>query len=162
VRRCTTCFENPDYAHRQAKHGEPTIRRVRPLGLLCLLAFVGSLLAACSSSPSTSASQNVCNDRVQLNNAVSTVINDLHSGNFGKAKDDVPAVRDALNSLGQSAQDLKSEESQALSPQIDNLKNTVANLKNSTSRSDLQSGFNSVKSQLQSISNQISQTLKCS
>jgi cytochrome c556 len=162
VRSYTTRLENPADARRQAQQGEPTTRKAGPLRLLCSLAFVGSLLAACSSSPSASASQKVCNDRQQLSNAVSTVIDDLQSGSFGKAKDDVPAVRDALNSLSQSAQELTSEESQALSPQIDNLKKTVANLKNSSSLSDLQSGFNSLKSQLQSISNQISQTLKCS
>jgi uncharacterized phage infection (PIP) family protein YhgE len=143
-----------------AKQRESARRRAGPLQPLCVLAFVGLLLAACG-SPSTSASQKVCNDRAQLSSAVTTVIDDLHSGNFGKAKDDVPAIRDALNSLSQSAQTLKSEESQSLSPQIDNLKETVANLKGSSSLSDLQSGFNSLKSQVQSISNQISQTLKC-
>ena len=161
MRNCFTRLESPADAHLHAKQREPARRRARPLRPLCLLAFVGFLLAACS-SPSASASQKVCNDRMQLSSAVSTVIDDLRSGNFGKAKDDVPAVRDALNSLSQSAQDLKSEESQSLSPQIDNLKETVTNLKDSSSLSDLQSGFTSLKSQVQSISNQISQTLKCS
>jgi hypothetical protein len=162
VRKCITQLESPADAHLHAKQREPTRRRARPLRPLGLLAFVGFPLAACSSSPSTSASQKVCSDRVQLSSAVSTVIDDLRSGNFGKAKDDVPAVSDALNSLSQSAQDLRSEESQSLSPQIDNLKETVTNLKDSTSVSDLQSGFDSLRSQLQSISNEISQALKCS
>jgi predicted nucleic acid-binding Zn-ribbon protein len=126
------------------------------------LAFVGCLLAACGSSPSASASEKVCSDRSQLSNALSTVVNDLKSGNFGKAKDDVPAVRDALDSLSQSARELKSEESQSLSPQIDNLKKTATSLKDSNSLSDLLSGIDSFTSQLQSVGDQISQNLKCS
>jgi predicted nucleic acid-binding Zn-ribbon protein len=126
------------------------------------VAFVGSLMAACSSNPTPSASQEVCNDRAQLQNTASTVIDDLRSGNFSKARDDMPAVRDAVNSLSQSAQQLKSEESHSLGPQIDNLKTTITNLMNSTSLSDLRAGFNSLKTQLQSISNQISQSLRCS
>jgi predicted nucleic acid-binding Zn-ribbon protein len=119
-------------------------------------------LAACGSSPSASASQKVCDDRAQLSNAVSTVVNDLKSGNFGQAKDDVPAVREALDSLSQSARELKSEESQSLSPQIDNLKKTATNLRDSNSLSDLLSGIDSLTSQLQSVGDQISQNLKCS
>ncbi len=104
----------------------------------------------------------MCNDRAQLGNAVSTVVDDLKSGNLGKAKDDVPAVSDALESLSQSARELKSEESQSLSPQIDNLKKTATGLKDSNSLPDLLAGFDSLKSQLQSIGDQISQNLKCS
>ncbi len=74
----------------------------------------------------------------------------------------MPAVRDALNSLSQSAGQLKSEKSQSLSPQIDALKNTVTGLADSTSISDLLSGLDSLGSQLQSVGNQIDQTLKCS
>jgi uncharacterized phage infection (PIP) family protein YhgE len=135
---------------------------VKPLRLLCSLAFVGCLLAACGSGPSASASEKVCSDRAQLSNAVSTVVDDLKSGNFAKAKDDVPAVSDALNSLSQSAGELKSEESQSLSPQIDKLKKTATSLKDSGSLSDLLSGIDSLVSQLQSVGDQISQHLKCS
>jgi len=139
-----------------------TSPRAGPLGSLIVLAFLSCLLAACSSSPTVSASQKVCNDRAQLRNAVSTVIDDLRSGNFSKAKDDAPAVRDAVNNLSQSAQELKSEESQALRPEIDSLKAAITNLTNATSLSDLQSGFNSLKTQAQSINSQITETLKCS
>jgi hypothetical protein len=118
-------------------------------------------LAACGSS-SASAAQTVCNDRAQLSKTVSTVVADLRAGNFGKAKDDVPAARDALNSLSKSARELKAQESQSLSPQIDNLKKTVTGLTDSTSLSDLLTGIESFTSQLQSVVNQIDQTLKCS
>ncbi len=130
--------------------------------LLCVLGLAGSILAACSSSPPPSASQTVCNDRTQLSSAVSTVVDDVHAGNFGKAKDDLPAIRDAVNSLSESIQGLKSEESKALSPQIGHLKETADNLKSPSSLSDLQSTFNSFKEQLQTIGNQITQTLNCS
>lgn len=138
-----------------------TTRRAKPSALLCVVVLVGSLLAACSSNPPASASQKVCNDRAALGSAVSTVVDDLKSGNFGKAKDDVPAVGDAVDSLSQSAKGLKSAESQALSPQLDNLKKTAANLKNPTSLAELQSDFSSLKSQIQSISTEIGETLKC-
>ena len=74
----------------------------------------------------------------------------------------MPAVRDALNSLSQSARELQSQESQSLSPQIDNLKKTATGLMDSTSLSNLLSGLDSFASQLQSVGNQINQTLKCS
>lgn len=131
------------------------------MGLLIGLAFVGCLSAACSSSTSTSASQKVCNDRAQLSSAISTVGDDLQSGNFSKAKDDLPAVQHALNSLNQSAQQLRSEEGQALSPQVDNLKKAVTNLGNSRSLSDLQAGLSSIKSQAESIGSQVGDAVKC-
>ena len=158
--RCTARLETPE-ARRHATWGEPTLRRARPLRLLCSLVLFGCLLAACGSSPA-SASQTVCNDRAQLSQAVSTVVDDLRSGNFGEAKDGVPAVRDALNSLSQSARELQSQESQSLSPQIDKLKKTATGLADSTSLSDLLSGLESFASQLQSVGDQINQTLKCS
>jgi predicted nucleic acid-binding Zn-ribbon protein len=129
--------------------------------LLGLLVSAGFLLAACSSSAPT-ASQKVCDDRAQLNQAVSTVVNDLKSGNLGQAKDDASAVGEAVDNLSQSAQGLQTEQSQALSPQIDHLKKTASSLRNASSLSDLQSGFSSLKSQLQSISSQIGDSLKCS
>ena len=160
--RCTACVDNPANARRHTKRVGPTLRRARPLRVLCSLAFVGCLLAACGSSSSASASQTVCNDRAQLNKAVSTFVDDLRAGNFSKAKDDVPAVRDALNSLSQSARELTSQESQALSRQIDDLKKTATSLADSTSLSDLLSGLSSIESQFQSVGSQIRQTLKCS
>lgn len=161
MRKLTGRVDSPNDARRTPEHGEPTIPRARPARLLGVLAIVGFLLAACSSSPAASASQQVCNDRAQLKSDVSTVVNDLKSGNFGKAKDDLPAVRDAADSLSQSAKGLKSEESETLSPQIDNLKTTASELKSASSLADLQSSFSSLRSQLQSMSTQISQTLKC-
>ncbi len=154
-------LEDPTYVLPPSKHGTRAEPRIRPTRVLTALALVGCLLAACS-SPSVSASQKVCNDRAQLSSSVSTVVDDLRSGNLSKAKDDLPAVRDALNSLSQSAQQLKAQETQALKPQIDNLKNSVANFKNSKSLSDLQSGLASIRSQVESISSQIGDTLKCS
>jgi predicted nucleic acid-binding Zn-ribbon protein len=130
--------------------------------ILIALALVGCLLAACSSTPSASGSQKMCENRAQLSSAVSTFVNDLRSGSLSKAKDDLPAIRDALNSLSQSAQELKTQETQALSPQIDTLKNSVDNLKNATSFSDLQSGLSSIRSQAESLGSQIGDTLKCS
>jgi hypothetical protein len=130
--------------------------------LLGLLVSAGFLLAACSSSSAPTASQKVCDDRVQLNQAVSTVVNDLKSGNFGQAKDDASAVGQALDNLSQSAQGLQTEQSQALSPHIDNLKKTASGLRNANSLTELQSGFRSLTSQLQSISGQIGDSLKCS
>ena len=154
----------------QRKNGEPSIPILRSAWILIMFVIVGSAFAACGSSsggssgtstPAT-ASQKVCEGRTQLSSAVSNLADDLRAGNFSKAKDDLPAVRDALDSLSTSAQDLKSEESHALSPQIDALKNSIATLKNSSSLSDLQSGFHSIKAQAQSISSQIEGTLKCS
>lgn len=160
--RCTARLDGPADARRHTELREPTRRRARALRLVCSLAFVGCLLAACGSSSAASASQTVCNDRAQLSKAVSTVVDDLRSGNFSKAKDDVPAVRDALNSLSQSARELKSQESQSLSPQIDKLKKTATSLKDSSSVSDLLSGLSSLESQFQSVGSQINQSLKCS
>ena len=156
----------------QRKNGESSIPIRRSARILITFVIVGSAFAACSggsssggssgtSTPAT-ASQKVCEGRTQLSSAVSNLADDLRAGNFSKAKDDLPAVRDALDSLSTSAQDLKSEESHALSPQIDALKNSIATLKNSSSLSDLQSGFHSIKAQAQSISSQIEGTLKCS
>jgi hypothetical protein len=115
-----------------------------------------------SSAQSSSAAQQVCNDRTQLNSAVSTVADDLHSRNFSKAKNDLPAVKDAVNSLVTSAKNLKSQTAQKLDSKIDHLKSTVEQLKDSRSLRGLRTSFASFKSQDHSISNQIGDDLKCS
>jgi len=125
------------------------------------LAFAALPLSACGSSAPTAAQQ-VCNDRSNLNSAVSTVVSDVHSGDFSKAKDNVSAVTEAFDNLLKSAQQLSSEQSKSLSPQIDQLKNTVSGLKDSSSLSDLLNGIDSARTQVQSISKQIGDSLNCS
>ena len=136
-----------------------TAPTVNPIGILVALALVGCLLVACGSSPS--AAQQVCSDRANLTSSVSTVVSDLRAGNFSKAKNDLPAVMDALNSLKDSAQKLQSEQAQTLKPQIDNLRSAVTNLENATSVSELRSGLESLRIQVQSISNEIGSALQC-
>jgi hypothetical protein len=157
----TTEFLHLGGRNRDLNEGKPTPRRAASLRVFCLLALAGFLLAACGSS-GASASQKVCSDRTDLNNAVTKVVNDVKSGNFGQAKDDLPAVRDAARSLSKSVKGLTSEQSQALKPQIEQVKKSASNLKNATSLSDLQSGFSSLESDLQSLSSQIGGNLKCS
>ena len=140
--------------------------RRRWLGATSTLAVPASmslavfLLAACGSTPS--AADQVCSDRSQVTSAISSLANDLRSGNFTKAKDDVSAVRSALESLSQSVDQLATEQRQAISPQIDNLKSTISGLKSSDSLSSLTTGLNSARSQLQSIGQQIGNSLNCS
>jgi hypothetical protein len=126
-----------------------------------VLALVGVLLSGCGSS-SPSAAQKVCNDRATLNSALSTVTSDLKSGNFSQAKKDFAPVSDAFTNLKQSAQNLKAEEGQALSPQINDLTTTVTNVQSSQSLSELGTNLTSLKSQVQALSTQITNTLKCS
>ena len=140
--------------------------RRRGLGARSTLAVPASmslavlLLGACGSTPS--AADQVCSDRSQVTSAISSVANDLRSGNFTKAKDDLSAVRSAFESLSQSVDQLATEQRQALSPQIDNLKATISGLKSSDSLSSLTTSLNSARSQLQSIGQQIGNSLNCS
>lgn len=127
---------------------------------LASLSLAGLLFAACGSSPS--AADQVCSDRSQVKSAISSVANDLRSGNLTKAKDDLGAVRSAFESLSQSVDQLATEQRQALSPEIDSLKATVSELKNSDSFSSLTTGLSSAGSQIQSISQQIGNSLHCS
>ena len=135
-------------------------RKVGRRGILMVLAVAGCLLVACGSSPS--AAQQVCSDRANLKSAMTTVVEKVRQGNFTAAKNDVPAVKDALNSLRQSAKNLQSQQAQALQPQVDTLKSTLANLGNATSLSELRTGLESASSQVQSISDEIVSTLNCS
>lgn len=128
------------------------------LGLACAVL----LLSACGSSSSATAAQQVCSDRSQLNDAVSTVVNDVRSGDFSKAKDALPAVTNAFDDLEKSVQQLASEQSRSLKPQLDNLRNTVSSLKTSSSLSDLVGTIDSAWNQAKSISQQIGDSLKCS
>jgi hypothetical protein len=131
------------------------------LAALASLSLAALILAACGST-SPSASQQVCNERSQLNSAVSTVGTDLRSGNLSKAKDDLPAVHQAFNMLKNSVQQLAGEQREALTPQIDTLKSTVSGLKYSDSLTSLTAGISSAETQAQSISRQIGDTLHCS
>lgn len=140
-----------------------TVRGLRirvPTGLIGL-AFAALVLSACGSSGATAAQQ-VCDDRSQLNTAVTTVVNDLRSGNFSKAKSDLPAVTDSFDTLRASVENLSAEQSQSLKPQIDKLKHTVSSLRGSSSFNDLVNSIDSVWNQAKSISQQIGDSLKCS
>ena len=139
---------------------DKTTRKVGPAGIVIVLTLVGCLLVACGSSPS--AAQQVCSDRANLKSAMTTVIEDLRAGKFSAARNDVPAVKDAFNSLRQSAKNLQSQQAQALQPQVDKLKSTLANLENAKSLSELRTGLESANSQIQTISNEIVSTLNCS
>jgi predicted nucleic acid-binding Zn-ribbon protein len=93
---------------------------------------------------------------------VATVAADLKAGNFGQAKKDAAAVSDAFTNLQKSGQNLKAEQSQELSPQINDVKTTASNLQNSQSLTELGTNIDSLKSQIQTLSTQITNTLKCS
>lgn len=129
-------------------------------GVVIVLTLVGCLLVACGSSPS--AAQQVCSDRANLKSAMTTVVENVRAGKFTAAKNDVPAVKDAFNSLRQSAENLQSQQAQALQPQVDTLKSTLTNLGNAKSLSELRTGLESASTQVQSISNEIVSTLNCS
>ena len=139
---------------------DKTTRKAGLRGIVIALTLVGCLLVACGSSPS--AAQQVCSDRANLKSAMATVVENLRAGKFSAAKNDVPVVKDALNSLKESAKNLQSQQAQALQPQVDTLKSTLANLENAKSLSELRTGLESASSQVQSISNEIVSALNCS
>src|SRR6478752_160884 len=87
---------------------------------------VGSSVAACSSSKSTSASEQVCADRSDFSNAVSKVANDLRSLNIGQARSDADAVRSTFDKLADSFKQLTQEQRDRLQPQIDKVKSDVS------------------------------------
>jgi hypothetical protein len=138
-------------------------KRVRR-ATVCVVLGLTAVTGCGSSGPSASeptASKKVCDARSNLRQSVATVKDDLTSGNFGKARDDLPAVKDAFTQLRDAASGLKSEQTQALSPQIDALSSSLTNLTNVQSFADLQSGVAAVTSSLESLYTQIDDTLKC-
>ncbi|HXW79464.1 MAG TPA: hypothetical protein VEJ84_08190 [Acidimicrobiales bacterium] len=137
------------------------MRNKRLATAFVMAALSAGALGACGGSSQSAAATQVCTDRTNLSKAVDTVVTDLKNLNFGKAKDGLSTVDDALQQLQKSVSKLKEEEQKALEPQIDDLKSDLADLKNVRSLSDLSAGWDKVTTQFQSISNQIVDTLKC-
>jgi phosphoglycerate-specific signal transduction histidine kinase len=133
--------------------------RIRSTAASVTLALV--TFAACGSS-GKSATQKVCDARSNLRSAVATVQSDVQSGNFGEAKNGLSKVQTSFDQLQQDLKDLKTDEQQALQPQVDAIATNVSNLNNATSLSEVQSDLNTIGSQLQSLYNDVTNKLKCS
>jgi uncharacterized phage infection (PIP) family protein YhgE len=132
-------------------------------------AVAGMVLAGCSSSSTSSfhesaatATQNVCQSRSELSDTVSVVVSNVQAGNFGTAKDELVAVRRAFKDLHKNVSQLKTEQKNALTPKVNQLKSSISDLKNSKSLSELRTGIDTVQSQAKALETQIPNTLSCS
>jgi hypothetical protein len=130
-------------------------------GLGAALVVVVGLLGACGDD-SPSASEQVCNDRADLRDAIDQVKQDVSDGDLGAARDDLSGVTDAYNALKESAADLKSEEADALQPEINSLNDKISTIQDVQSLDDLQTTLSSIGSDIDSIVTSISDALECS
>jgi len=122
---------------------------------------IGSSVAACSSSGSKSASQQVCDARSDFSDAVSKVADDLRALNLGQARDDADAVRSTFDKLADSFKQLTQEQRDRLQPQIDKVKSDVSSFSDVRSVDEIRSSLDSTQSDVKTVVDAIQSDLKC-
>ena len=122
---------------------------------------IGSSFAACSSSGSKSASQQVCDARSDFSDAVSKVADDLRALNLGQARDDADAVRSTFDKLADSFKQLTQEQRDRLQPQIDKVKSDVSSFSDVRSVDEIRSSLDSTQSDVKVVVDAIQSDLKC-
>ena len=117
------------------------------------------LLGACGDDES--AGDRVCEDRSDVRDGLSELVDDVAAGNFGEAQDELSDVEEDLRELQDSFSDLSAEEREQLQPEIDELESQVRALGDAESMDDLSAGADDVVSTLDSILGQIGDSLSC-
>lgn len=136
------------------------MRKASAAFVAVVIAF-GLALAACGDDGDSSASDQVCEARSSLRDAVDSVRQDLADGNFGDARDGVSEITDSLGELRESAGELTAEQREELDPQIDELTSTISGLADVGSLDELQEQIGAIGDQFQSLLGEISDAFSC-
>ena len=133
--------------------------------VLVLFAGVGSACGSSggsSSSDSTeSAQKTVCSNADDLKTSVNKLVDDVKSGNFGDAQDQVSTVKSDFQALEKSAQDLASSKKSAVKDDLDQVKGTLTDLSSANSTEEIQSTLNTAKKELDSTVDAVKKTVNC-
>ncbi len=134
--------------------------RIAVLGTVATMA-----LAGCSSSSGSSGGQTeaqVCAARATLSTSYQAMVADVKALNFGKAKDDLAAVKTAAADLGTAVQRLAAEKKVALQPEVTALTQTLQGLSEATTAAELGAGLDTAKAQFTTLLDSAATAASCS
>lgn len=149
-------------------YGLDMLRRIVPdlgFGRACALMLAsGLVLVACSSSGSsqTSAEEQVCAARTEVQTSFQKVADDLKTLNFGQAKSDAPAVKTALDGLVTAQSKLNDATRAKIEPDVTTLKSSLASVQSATTLAQAGAALDSAKAAFQSALQSIGDTANCS
>jgi archaellum component FlaC len=135
--------------------------RRRSFAVLALaVAFVAGSVGACSSD-SESPKEAACSDADTLKDSVNQLIEDVKSGNFGDAKDQLSTVKSDFEALESSAKDLASSKRASVQADLDEVKGTLGELTSAASLDDVEATLGKAESELKDTADSIRTTLSC-
>ena len=145
--------------------GSPAVRRssftVSAIAVVLVIAGAACSSDSSDSSSSKSSQDAVCSDASDLKSSVQKLGDDIKSGNFGDAKDQLSKVESDFKALETSAKDLSSSKKSSVQDDLDGVKGTLGDLSSASSLSDIESTFNKAQSELKDTTDSITKTLSC-
>jgi archaellum component FlaC len=136
-------------------------RSVIALFMLTAVAVLGAGCSSDDSSSSGSAQDAVCSDAGDFKDSVNTLVDDVKSGNFGDAKDQMSKVKSSFEDLESSAKDLASSKKSSVQDDLDSVKGTLGDLTSASSLSDIEDTLGEAESELEDAADSITKTLSC-
>lgn len=138
------------------------------LGFGVALALTSAILiTACSSSGSSqspsqsSADEQLCAARTNVQTSFQKVTDDLKALNFGQAKDDVAAAKTALDELSNARDNLNDATKAKIEPDIAALRSAVESVQSATSASEAAAAVAAAKAAFNSALQSIGDAVNC-
>jgi hypothetical protein len=122
---------------------------------------IAGLVIATGCSDGTSAEEQVCEARAELRDAVDDVQADVEAGEFDDAQDGLSEVRDAYDEFTAAFDDLREDERETLTSQVDALESDIADLQDVQGLDELGSGLDTVLTGAQGVFDDVTETLSC-
>jgi len=114
-----------------------------------------------SESSTDKAQSQVCDDAGSFKDSVNKLVDDVKSGNFGDASDQLSTVESSFQALEKSVKNLSSDKKSDVQGDVDSAKKTLGDLSDANSLDDLQDTLDKAESQLKDAADSITDTISC-
>ena len=136
-----------------------TSARCRKIAATLLLVAIAGFGWSCSDSES--ASEQVCDARDDVDDAIQQVSSDVRSANFGDAREGLEDVESSVQELVDAVDQLGAQERQQLRADVDQLEENLDSMGEVTSLADLEDKFEVVRSEASSALQNVDNELQC-
>jgi hypothetical protein len=137
------------------------IRGATRLGVLAIAIVLGASACGDDGGSDTSAADQVCDARADLDTAVQKVIDDVTSLNFGAARDAIGDARSSLDELVTAVRNLADEEREKIAPDVTQLQADLSSLDDVNSIDDLGTALGNIQSKAEAALSSIESDLNC-
>jgi hypothetical protein len=137
------------------------IRGATRLGVVAVMVVLGATACGDDGGSDTSAADQVCDARADLDTAVQKVIDDVTSLNFGAARDALGDARSSLDDLVTAVGNLADEEREKIAPEVTQLQEDLSSLDDVNSIDDLTTALGDIQSKAETALSSIESDLDC-